>query len=246
MADAPVRPTEPEDPHEPSFSEALAAAAGLSGLGQVAPGEAPSARALLAAMGGVRGLIESIVPGLGFLIVYTATQELLPSVLVPLGVAVLFVVARVVQRQPVTTALAGVLGVGISAGLALISGNAANNFVPGFFINAGTTVVMVVSMIARWPLVGLIVGYLTGDPAEWRDDRAKFRVAMIATGLWAALSALRLAVQLPLWSLGLTQALAATKLVMGVPLYAGLLWVTWLLVRTAWTPKADAAPTSGV
>ncbi|WBU38503.1 DUF3159 domain-containing protein [Homoserinibacter sp. YIM 151385] len=248
-ADRAARPAEGEgapDREPETFSEALAVAARRSGLGSVTPGEAPSARALLGAMGGVRGLVESILPGLGFLVVFTATQELLPSVLAPLAVAVVFVVARLVQRQPVTTALAGVLGVGISAALALISGRAENNFVPGFFINAGTASVMVVSIAVRWPLVGLIVGYLTGQPTEWREDRAKLRVAVIATSLWAALSALRLAVQLPLWALEQTQALAATKLVMGVPLYAGLLWVTWLLVRTAWTPRNDGEPASGV
>ena len=28
------------------------------------------------------------------------------------------------------------------------------------------------------------------------------------------------------------QALAATKLLMGTPLYAGVLWVVWLMVRS--------------
>jgi len=236
---------------EPTFTEALSAAASRSGLGQVTPGEAPSARALLAAMGGIRGLVESIVPGLGFLVVYTITQELVPSVLVPLGVAVLFVLSRVIQRQTVVTAIGGTLGIGISAALALLSGETANNFVPGFVINAVTIVVMLGSILARWPLIGLVVGYLTGDPTGWRSDRAKYRVALIATSLWGALAVLRLAVQFPLWYLtvsgasDLTQELGATKLVMGVPLYGILLWVTWLLVRTAYTPKKvsdDATP----
>ena len=62
--------------------------------------------------------------------------------------------------------------------------------------------------------------------------------------LWLLLSGLRLAVQVPLYLADLPDALAATKLLMGVPLYLGLLWVTWLLVRTAWRPaepRDDAA-----
>jgi hypothetical protein len=229
----------PEQP-EPSFRDALSAAARKSSLGKVPPGETPTAGALLAAMGGVRGLVESILPGLGFLVVFTITKDLLPSVLAPLAVSVVFIVLRLVMRQPVTTAIAGALGVGISAGLALITNDANNNFVPGFFINGGVVLVMVVSLIVRRPFVGLIVSLLLNDD-DWRSNPAKVRVATIATILWTALSALRLAVQLPLYLAEATEALAATKLVMGVPLYAALLWVTWLLVRTAWRTREKPA-----
>jgi hypothetical protein len=237
------------DQQEPSFREALSAAARRSSLGKVPPGETPTAGALLAAMGGARGLVESILPGLGFLVVFTITKDLLPSVLAPLAVSLVFIVLRLVMRQPVTTAIAGALGVGISAGLALITNDANNNFVPGFFINGGVVLVMVASLLARRPFVGLIVSLLLNDD-DWRKNPAKVRVATIATILWTALSALRLAVQLPLYlagvagTAGATEALAATKLVMGVPLYAALLWVTWLLVRTAW--RAREAPADGV
>ena len=221
---------------QPTFREAMAAAAQRSGLGKVKPGETPSAGALLAAIGGARGLIESILPGLGFLVTYTITQNVLASVLAPLAVAATFIVIRVVRREPVTTAVAGALGIGISAALALFTGNANDNFVPGFVINVGVVLVMVISLAARRPFVGLIVGLLLGDD-DWYKDKAKLRVAAIATILWACLSGLRLAVQLPLYLAEATSALAATKLVMGVPLYAGLLWVTWLLVRTAWCAR---------
>ncbi len=226
----------------PTFRDAVSAAARRSGLGKVTPGETPTAGALLAAIGGARGLVESILPGLGFLVTYTITQNLVPSVLAPLGVAVLFIVVRVITRQPVATAFAGALGIGISAALALLTGNANDNFVPGFFINGGVVLVMLVSLLARRPFVGVIVGLLLGDD-DWRRNPAKLRVATVATILWAALSAGRLAVQVPLYLAESTEALAATKLVMGVPLYAALLWVTWLLVRTAW--RAREAPADG-
>jgi hypothetical protein len=231
-----------DDSDIPSFREAMAAAAQRSGLGRVTPGETPTAGALLAAIGGIRGLVESILPGLGFLVTYTVTKDVLPSVLAPLGLSALFVVARLVMRQSVTTAVAGALGVGISAALALFTGNANDNFVPGFFINGGVLLAMLLSLVVRRPFVGIIVGLLLGDD-DWRKDPAKLRVATVATILWATLSALRLAVQLPLYFAEATEALAATKLVMGVPLYAGLLWVTWLLVRTAW--RAREAPDDG-
>lgn len=219
----------------PSLREGLQAAAQRSGFGRVAPGEAPTGAALLAAMGGVRGLIESILPGFAFLIVYTITQQLLPSVLIPVGIAVLFLVIRLVMRSPWTPAIAGIVGIALSAGLALLTGRAEDNFVPGFIINAVFLAALLVSIAVRWPLIGVIASLITGEGSGWRLDRAKFRVALIATVLWCGLFAVRLGVELPLYFSGATQALAGLKLVLGVPFYAAMLWVTWLLTRTVYS-----------
>jgi Protein of unknown function (DUF3159) len=218
---------------EPTFREAFAAAAQKSRLSGVKPGEAPSGAVLLGAVGGIRGLIEAILPGLGFLVLYTITKDLFWSVLGPLAIAVVFIAVRAIQRQPVTPGITGAIGIGLSAGLALITGNISNNFLLGFGINGVAVVALVVSLIVRRPLVGVIIGLLTGDE-HWRHDSAKLRVAYVTSVLWLLLSGLRLAVQVPLYLAGLPDALAATKLLMGVPLYLGLLWVTWMLVRTAW------------
>lgn len=225
----------------PSLSDAMAVAARRSGLGHVKPGEAPSGRALLAAVGGIRGLVESILPPLIFLVVYTITQQLVPSVLAPLGLAVVFIVARVVMRQPVMTAVVGALGVGVSAGLALFSGRASDNFLPGLIINVVLLVAMLASIAVRRPLIGVMAGLLTNDP-NWRADAAKGRVALIATIVWAALPALRLAVEVPLYLADDAAGLAAMKLLLGIPPYAIVLWVTWLLIRSAWTGASDTEP----
>lgn len=239
-------PAEPGDEQE-SVAGIFSAAARRSSLGAVTPGETPSSGALLTAMGGVRGLVESILPGLAFLIVYTVTRDLMPSVLIPLVIAVLFVVVRLVTRSPFTSALAGVLGLGLSAGLALITGRAEDNFVLGFFINAIFLIALVISLAVRWPLIGVIASFITSEGHDWRADRAKFRVALLGTILWCGVFALRLGVELPLYFSGNVDALAALKLILGVPLYAGVLWVTWLLMRTAYRrsgspePSGDAA-----
>lgn len=224
---------------EASLSDAFAAAARRTALGKVTPGEAPTSAALLGAIGGVRGLVESILPGFLFLVVFTITQEVLPSVLAPLALSVVFIAVRGFPRQPVMPAVAGALGIGISAAIALTTGRAEDNFVVGLVINAVMVVVMLVSIAVKWPLIGVLAGVLTDDPG-WRADAAKARVALVATILWAALPALRLLVQVPLYLAENAQGLAATKLVMGVPLYAILLWVTWLLVRSAWSASRDA------
>jgi hypothetical protein len=198
------------------------------------PGEAPTATALLGALGGIRGLIESILPGLMFLVVYTFTQQILPSVIAPLVVGVVFVIVRLATKSPSMPAIVGVIGIAVSALLAIWSGRAQDNFILGFFINGFSLTALLVSLLVRWPLIGLIVGLLTSDVTGWKADRAKFRVMTIATLLWSGLFALRLVIELPLYFAGQAQWLAGTKLLMGVPLYATVLWITWLLVRAVY------------
>jgi hypothetical protein len=230
-----------ESPTPPTFAEALSAAAKNSGFGQVKPGETPTAGALLGAMGGVRGIVESLLPGFVFVFVYAITQETLPSVLIPAGIAVLFVLVRLVTRTPVVPALVGLLGIAVSAALAIFSGDAKENFVLGFWLNGGYVVALLVSLFARWPVIGIIVGLLRGEGTAWRDDKGKYRVAFVTTLLWTCLFAARLAVQVPLYYADQTQLLGGAKLIMGLPLYAATLWVTWLLVRAVYAKGAAAA-----
>jgi hypothetical protein len=244
MADAPDRePREDGDPVDPR--DALAQALRKSSLGRIAPGETPSARVLLGAMGGALGIVESILPTLLFLVVFTLTgslpqdRQLIASLAAPVAVSIVFIVIRVVRRQAVLTAVAGFVGVGISAAVALLTGSAKNNFIPGFLIDGVIVVVMGISLLVRRPFLGVLVGFLIGD-RTWREDRAQRRVATIATVLWLLLGAIRLAVELPFFFLGHIEALGAAKLILGVPLYAVILWLTWLLFRTAWTmPERD-------
>lgn len=225
----------------PSFAEAFAAAARRSAVAGVAPGERPTGQALLAAIGGVRGLIESVLPGFAFLIVYTLTQDLWLSVLIPVAVGAVFIIVRVLMKSPVMPAVTGLIGIAVAAALALLTGNVNDNFVPGLITNAVFLVGLLVSILVRWPLIGVIAGFITGEGSAWRQDRRTLRVAYLATGLWVGMFALRLAVQGPLYLAEATQALAATKLIMGLPLYAAVLWVTWLLMRGAYARRASEA-----
>ena len=222
----------PDD--QPDFREQMSQALRRSGLGRVAPDQPPSAATLLAAMGGVRGIVESILPGLLFLVTYTITRNLWWSVAAPVVIAIVFVVIRLVRRQALTTSIAGLVGIVISAAIALLLNKPEANFIPGFFINAGILLITLITLAVRRPLIGVVASLLLSDP-EWRADRAQRRVAYIAAWLWVGLAVIRLGVELPLYFAGDTSALAAARLITGVPLYAVILWLTWLVMRTAWT-----------
>ncbi|TFD27910.1 DUF3159 domain-containing protein [Cryobacterium cryoconiti] len=246
-------------PHEPgssgpaaepgagAFAEGMAAAARRAGFSSAAEGEPISGRALLAAMGGIRGLVEAVLPGLVFLITYTFTRQLLPeysllvSLVVPVLIGVVFIGLRRVSRQTVTPAVGGLVALVFSAVLALFTGRAEDFFLPGFWTNGLYGGALLISAVVGWPLIGLAVGFLMGDGIDWRADPSKRRVLTILTLCWAGLFALRLAVQLPLYYSGNVEWLGAVKLLMGIPLYAPLLVISWLMVRTVYRAAGDNA-----
>lgn len=210
------------------------------GFGALEPGETPTVQALWKAVGKTRGLVESVAPGLGFLITYTVTLDLVLSVSSPLALAVVFILVRLLQRTPVMPAVAGLIGIGASAGVALWSGRAEDNFILGFVVNTVWLAVLLLSLLVRRPVLGYLAGALAGDP-QWRNQPGTKRIATVATWFWAMLFGLRLLVQVPLYLSASISALAAAKLVMGLPLYAAWLWVTWLLYRAVYGSRSSAS-----
>jgi len=213
--------------------EAWHAAVSKSPFAALKPGETPDSGALWAALGKTRGVIESLLPGLSFLVVYTFTQNLVWSLSAPATMAVLFIIIRLATKSPVTPAIAGMIGILASAGVALWSGRAEDNFVLGFIVNGVWIFGLLVSLAIRKPLIGVVAGLLMGDP-RWHDDPTTRRVATAATWMWLGMFFLRLSVQLPLWAAGAVSQLALAKLLMGIPLYGAVLWLTWLLMRAVY------------
>ena len=235
---------------EPTFAEAFSAALGKAGFAKVKPGEMPSGSDLVAAVGGIRGLVESILPGLAFLIVFAVTSQVLklpqPTILLAsvgtlVVISVLFLAARLLAREPIRSAIVGIVLAAIMAAFALLSGKPENAFVPGIIINLVSLLVLLVSIVVRWPLIGVFVGALTSDLTGWRADKAKRRVLVLATWMWVGLFAVRLIVEVPLYYAGYTDWLAVAKIFLGVPFYAVLLWVTWLFVGTVFSSPAPRA-----
>jgi hypothetical protein len=196
---------------------------------------------VLRSAGGIQGIAESILPGLVFLIAFTIDREnLAMAVTASLAVAAVFTVARLVQRKPLTQALAGFIGVGLSAWLATSTGKAENYYVLGFFTNVGYILAMSISVFVRWPIAGLLFGFIRNEGLEWRKDPKRIRAYSIGTWVIVAVLVLRLVVQVPLYFMGEQglAALATTRLLMGAPLYILGIWIAWLITRPAPVPAA--------
>jgi hypothetical protein len=149
--------------------------------------------------------------------------------------AAAFTVVRLVQRRPLTQALAGVVGVGISAWLANTTGKAEDFYLPGFLTNAAYILAMLLSIAVRWPVAGLLFGFIRNEGVDWRKDPARVKAYRLGTWIIVAVLALRLIVQVPLYLAGTDglAALATTRLIMGAPLYILGVWIAWLVTRPA-------------
>ena len=193
---------------------------------------------LQAALGGKLGITESGLPSIVFIVIYTANGQVLqPALWGAVATATVLTVVRLVRRSSVQYALAGMFGVLLSAFIASRTGNAANFYLPGLLLQAGYAIAYLTSILVGWPLIGVVLGPLLGEGFTWRDDPARRRVYTQASWLWFAMFSVRLAVQLPLYFLGLTVALGWVKVAMGWPLFALVLWLSYLVLRKAPPPR---------
>lgn len=195
---------------------------------------------VLASVGGVRGLSETLAPGLVFLGVFVFTQQLNPALIASIGVGALALLMRLFTKQNVVPAVSGLVGIVICALFAKVGGQARDYYVPGFFINIGYGLALAVSALVKWPLFGLIFGFLRDEGLRWRQEPRRLRAYQAATWLLVGVFAARLAVQVPLYFADDVAALGAARLVMGTPLYIGAIALAWFMTKPA--ARAQDAP----
>lgn len=191
---------------------------------------------LLKAVGGWLGIAESFLPGTAFGVAYSISLDVMLSVAVGVSISVAFLVLQVTRRRPVTQALAGLVGIGISVYLVHNTGEARDYFVTGFITNASYLTALGLSILFRIPVIGVVVGLLRGTGLAWRKNKSLLKRYSVATAIWVALFSARLLVQLPLYFADQVGALAIAKTLMGTPLYALTVWFTWLVVRSSVRP----------
>ena len=209
------------------------------------------------ALGGRRGMIEAALPTITFTFTYIGTKEVRLAIGLSVALAVGLLVARLVQRSTVQYVVNALFGISIGIFFVWLGGRnggtedqqALAYFLPGVLYNAGYAVMMVLSILVRWPMVGLMVGAVAEDPVEWRKDPQIVRLTSHLTWLLVVPCILRVVVQAPIYLAGRSAddanpyvtALGVSKVAMGWPLQlAALAAMIWLLTRDR-TPVASAA-----
>lgn len=191
-------------------------------------------------LGGIKGMVDSGLPVLVFVIA-NATLGLRTAVWAAVCAGVAVLVLRLVRREPVQFAISGFLGVAFAAFVAHRLGRAEGFFIPGIFTNAGFFTAFAISVLIRRPLVGVVWTYLDSGTPEWRDQPPLRRAYTQATLLWAAMYAVKTAVQGLLYLNEQPGWLAVTKIAMGYPLFGVVVATTLWLVRRAKRQLANEA-----
>src|SRR5690606_38206293 len=114
---------------------------------------------------------------------------------------------------------------------------------------------LTLSIVVRWPVVGFMVGSVTGDPTAWRSDPRVVRLCARLTWLLVLPCIVRVVVQAPLYWAGtsgvadpdrMIALLGVSKIVMGWPLQiAALSAMVWVLARNA-TPLEEGESLAGL
>ncbi len=156
--------------------------------------------AMAEAFGGVRGMVETTVPGLVFVLVYTIGSEVRPSALAALAVALLLGFSRLVTRGTLKHAFSGVFGVAIGVAFAMMTGNAKDFYLPGLLYGLGLALAYILSTLAGMPLIGLILGPLFRENLSWRTrNPGRKKAYSKASYAWGLIFLTKSAILFPLY-----------------------------------------------
>jgi hypothetical protein len=207
------------------------------------------------ALGGRRGMIEAATPTITFTFAYVATKEIRLAIGLSVAIALSMLLVRLAQRQTVQFVFNALVGIGVGCFFVWLGGRNGGDasqqalayFAPGLIYNAGYAVIMVLSILVRWPVMGLLVGAVAEDPLGWHQDRQIVRLCTNLTWVLVVPCVLRVLVQAPIYFGGraaddadpYVTALGIARVAMGWPLQVTALAVmVWLLARNR-TPVVE-------
>lgn len=219
-----------EEEQEKGGAEALAKAVAGSSL-------AKAESSVLDALGGIWGIVTSVIPVVIFVLVLTLTDDLTTTLIASVGAGALVLIVSLLARRPFSQSIGGLIGVLVCALVARTTGRSEDFFALGLLTNLAYALGLSISVLVRYPLIGVVVSALKFSQSTdmaffaWRSDASLVRRYSLVTWLWVAMFVLRLAIQTPLYLAHLTAYLGTAKLVMGLPLTAVVLWMSWLILR---------------
>lgn len=183
-------------------------------------------------LGGRRAALDATAPVAGFLVGWLAAGHSIgwgsaAAVLVALTVAAW----RLRRGDRPGAVLIGLLGVCVAALIALRTGRAEDFFLLRLLSNGASALAWIVSIVIRWPLLGLVVGGVLGQRTRWRRDPALLSAYQKGSGVWVLQYVLRLAVFLPLYAAGQVVALGVAQIALTLPLIAANIAVSWWVIR---------------
>ena len=203
-------------------------------------------------LGGVRGLIESSVPVLAFVLLNVLLGDsvmgldkrtaLYWAIGGALGTAVLIGIYRLARKEPVRHAMNGIVGIAIGAFLAYRTGDAKNFYLPGILITLAQVAVFVLSVVVRRPIIGYVWGVLANKGKhDWFANRQLFRTFQWLTLVWAGSLFIRAGVQGWLYLQDQATAIGIVRILISWPIYAvTFAFTVWAIRRVTRGQQAAA------
>lgn len=173
-------------------------------------------------LGGRLGALDASLPPAAFVLGWlVADRSIAWGAAAALAAGVIVGVLRLVRGDRVTAALASVTVVLIAALVALYTGRAQDFFLIQVLVNVASALAWAVSIVIRWPLLGVVVGVLLGQKARWRRDPDLLRAYGRASWVWVfGQYTLRVLVFGLLWWTGAVVALGVARIALSWPLVA--------------------------
>jgi hypothetical protein len=186
-------------------------------------------------LGGVRGVVESSIPVIIFVIA-NIVGPLNVALIISVASGVALAIYRLARRETVRNAVNGLFGIGIGAFIAWKTGSTKDFYLPGIIISGVYGLAMLASVPIRRPLVGWVWSLLVaGGSMHWREQPAMVRLFSRLTVLWALTYLVKVGIQAALFQATGAHdsgtALGVARLVLGYPPYA------LLLAFTAWSVR---------
>jgi len=193
---------------------------------------------VIGAFGGKKGLIDSGIPSVIFLIVFNVRKDLQSALFAAIATSALLTIIRLAKRDTVQHALSGFIGVLICAWFANRTGNPSDLYIPKLLTNLGYGTVYLIANLAGWPVLGLMLGPILGENLQWRHHPERKRAYIQASWLWVPMFFTRIAVQYPIYRIVNLNLLGTVNLAMGYPLFIATAYASWLIIRRVPTVKA--------
>lgn len=188
---------------------------------------------VLKALGGKKGLIDSGLPAVIFLVAFNLRNNLREAIIAALSLSIVLAIFRLVKKDTIQHSISGILGVLICAYFANRSGNASDFYIPKLLTNLAYGTAYLVANLVGWPLMGIVLGPLLGENFEWRKNPERKKMYIKASWIWVAMFFSRIAVQYPIYRSGNVNLLGTVNLAMGYPLFFAAAYGSWLVIKTA-------------
>jgi hypothetical protein len=171
--------------------------------------------------------IDALLPPILFAVV-NAMFGLMPAAIAAFVLAIVLGILRLIRGQRWYYALGGLIGVGIAAGLALISQNEAFYFIPTLISSGLLLLVALVTNLVGKPMAAWVSHLTRSWPLDWfwRDDvKSAYREV---TWLWVVFFAMRLFIQIYLFRQGEVSQFAWANTLLGWPVTIVVLIISYV------------------